>query len=178
MNNSPLSLQDLVRHAVEHHRCQWLDRNGAAGPQEGRSCFENALVLVLDAAEQSDFLQARRGADAVASAGWGGVFPPVQSFREACELAERIDCFLTMSSTGVEAALARSCRGDLNVLAVLADWFAENDRPAAAEEARHLLTLVRLQPGEPLRFASGKPPDWWERDEVPDAEGAYEGELE
>jgi hypothetical protein len=183
MSDAPLSLQDLVRHAVGHLRCQWpADATANVQPdwsRWSRSEFEHALAQVLDAVEQGNFRGARQKAADLGSAYWRGVFPPEESFLDACELAERIDCFLALLSTGVAAALARSCREDLNVLAVLADWFAENNRPTAAEEARHLLSLVRLQPRDPIHFSGSRPPHWWERYEDRGEEEEFEeGEIE
>jgi hypothetical protein len=142
MRNGPtVSLRDLV----------WQAANGVDDPW-----IAVLLAPVLAAAEQGDFLEARREVERVRSRALH--LPAVQ---EACELADRLDCFLAGNFSGDGAALARSCRNDLEVLSVLADWLAENGRPQAATEARSLLDLVRgLDFGcDPL----GKPPLWWNR---------------
>ena len=171
------SLQDLVRHAVERLRWHWADETGPGHLETSRAALVEGLALILGAAEQRDFLQARRVADGL-NWHWVGDYSPLRCFQEACQLAERIDCLLALPLPGVAAALARSCRNDLDLLAVLADWLAENDRPAAAAEARHLLSLVRSQPPpHPL----GRPPDWWEDVvlEYPDEEEMEDdGEME
>jgi hypothetical protein len=68
-------------------------------------------------------------------------------FREACELAERIDSFLAAVGRGAQGAgLAADCRECLDTLLVLADWCDDQGRPAAAAEARHLHALARSLP--------------------------------
>jgi hypothetical protein len=66
-----------------------------------------------------------------------------RSFFEACDLADRIDCFLATIPAGSQGArLARSCRADVTALVILADWYEENGLPASAAEARHLHSLA------------------------------------
>ena len=69
------------------------------------------------------------------------------SFREACELAERIDSFLAAVGRGAQGAgLAADCRECLDMLLVLADWCGDQGRPAAAAEARRLHALASSLP--------------------------------
>ncbi len=73
--------------------------------------------------------------------------PAWVAFREACELAEGIDCFLAAVGRGAqEAALAADCRACLDMLLVLADWCDDRGRPAAAAAARHLHALASTLP--------------------------------
>jgi hypothetical protein len=70
--------------------------------------------------------------------------PAWAAFREGCELAERIDCFLAAVGRGAQGAgLAADCRACLETLLVLADWCDDQGRPTAAAEARHLHALAR-----------------------------------
>jgi hypothetical protein len=167
MSTPTLSLQDLVHHAAMQLRCQWVELHGLDdapdGGDEGRAYFEGMLAEVLYAVDQGDFSQTRRTAFDPYAWKQGPVIPSLEGFQHACELAERIDCLLSLPLTGFGEALARSCRDDLDTLAALADWLLENGRPNAAAEARHLLGLVRMQPRNPPLLSLGKPPGWWER---------------
>jgi hypothetical protein len=65
--------------------------------------------------------------------------PCWQGLSEVCELADRIDQFLAVyDGSGEGAGLARSCRDDVGLLGVLADWLTDHQYLSAAEEARHL----------------------------------------
>jgi hypothetical protein len=171
MRTAGLSLYDLVAEA--HARCpnlqaiqDWYakssveDVDKAGEVREGWECLEEAL----SAAAHGDFRTASRAAHFF-SRYWAPIqqkyyphqayldwsvcqkhFPAWDAFREVCELAWRIDCFLAaLSRDKILAALARDCRHDLSLLLVLADWAEENGLPASAAEARHLHGLVRYR---------------------------------
>jgi hypothetical protein len=159
MSRPALSLQDLVRHAVVEVRCRWLEEHKDGGPPEEQSELENLLADVLDAVEQDGFFRLCFGSldDLLL----------LKAFQATCELAERIDSFLALRFDGMGAALARACREDLEVLTVLADWHADEGRPRAAAEARHLLALVHSLPRVPPASAR-RPPEWSDRDPDPD----------
>jgi hypothetical protein len=107
------------------------------------------------AAEQGDFRSARKLAE-LTTPYWHpraefvleddadlGDCPAWAAFREACELAERIDSFLAAVGRGAQGAgLAVDCRECLDTLLVLADWCDDRGQPAAAAEARHLHALA------------------------------------
>jgi hypothetical protein len=79
----------------------------------------------------------REALDAVEGEDWW------EAFQQACELVERVDGFLAaLEQGGPGHQVARDCRGDLNLLPVLADWCDDNGRPASAAEARHLYRLI------------------------------------
>jgi hypothetical protein len=67
------------------------------------------------------------------------------AFHEAVCVAERIDSLLAvLEREGVSRQLARDCRGDLDLLPVLADYCTDAGLPRTAAEVRHLHGLVRL----------------------------------
>lgn len=70
--------------------------------------------------------------------------PAWVAFSQAVDLAERIDSYLAvMQADRRTAALAHDCRGELNLLGVLADLCEDLTLPHAAAEARHLHDLLR-----------------------------------
>jgi hypothetical protein len=69
--------------------------------------------------------------------------PAWAAFNEQVALAERIDSFLAaMEGDRRTAALAQDCRGELDLLLVLADLCVDLSLPRAAEEARKLHELA------------------------------------
>lgn len=71
--------------------------------------------------------------------------PLWHAFRDAIDLADRIDSFLAvMSFHGPSPPLARDCADDLALLPVLADCCEDHGRHQSAQEARHLHWLVRM----------------------------------
>jgi len=69
--------------------------------------------------------------------------PAWVAFRDFVELAERIDTYLAVMETDRRtAALAQDCRGELDLLRVLADLCVDLDLPRAAADARHLHELA------------------------------------
>lgn len=78
---------------------------------------------------------------------WLDECPGWISFRQIVEVAERIDSYLSVMQTDRRtAALAQDCRGELDLLRVLADLCEDVGLPRAAAEARHLHELA-LQAG-------------------------------
>jgi hypothetical protein len=70
--------------------------------------------------------------------------PEWAAFVRAVELAERIDSYLAvMQADRRTAALAQDCRGELDLLGVLADLCEDAGLPRAAAEARQLHELAR-----------------------------------
>ena len=70
--------------------------------------------------------------------------PAWVAFEEVVDLAERIDSFLAVvQSDRRTAALAQDCRGELDLMGVLADLCEDLEQPRAAAEARHLHGLLR-----------------------------------
>jgi hypothetical protein len=170
MRTAGLSLSDLVAEA--HARCpglpaiqDWYDENmNLDGADQVWVAWES-VEDALSAAVHGDYRAASRAAwfsyfywspgpemhfhryvGFTATTVLLNHFPAWRAFREACELAWRIDCFLAaLSRDKLIAALARDCCQDLSVLLILADWAEENGRPASAAEARHLHGLVRYR---------------------------------
>jgi hypothetical protein len=68
--------------------------------------------------------------------------PPIE---QVCELAERIDSFLKGLPRETPLGLILDARNDLSLLLILADWCEDHGHPVAAQEARHLHGLVRVQ---------------------------------
>jgi len=156
-----LGLDDLIAEA--HGRCpsreafrDWF--NAHVRPWDGEE--EEFLRLAWHpfeeihfAAERGDYHSAGKAADVFLKEWAVGLAPgnstpflAWSALSEACDLASRIDSFLAaLSREKVAGALARDCRKDLSLLLVLADWSAENGRPAIAAEARHLYGLVRYR---------------------------------
>src|SRR5262245_37319820 len=70
--------------------------------------------------------------------------PAWVAFHDVVALAERIDSFLAVTYADRRlAALAQDCRGELDLLGVLADLCDDLALPRAAEQARHLHELAR-----------------------------------
>jgi hypothetical protein len=73
-----------------------------------------------------------------------GLHPALLPAFQLAEHIRRADAFLrTLQSEGLGADLADECRADITAFRVLADWCEENDRAAAASEARHLFAVLR-----------------------------------
>jgi hypothetical protein len=74
--------------------------------------------------------------------------PAWLAFNDAIVLAERIDSYLgVLEGDRRTAVLAQDCRGELDLLLVLADLCEDAGLPRAAAEARHLHELARRTSG-------------------------------
>ncbi len=146
-------LDELVTEAGERHLRSgaveaWCDATGPEGGEAGENAAGRAWVTAEEAevaAGQGDYRRARKltefGERSLQEC------PAWAAFREACELAERIDSFLAAVGRGAQGAgLAADCRECLDTLLVLADWCDDQGRPAAAAEARRLHALARSLP--------------------------------
>jgi hypothetical protein len=158
-------LDELVKGAAGRHLrgeavSAWCSAQGQAWLREAAAQLAHEVAEeARRAAKQGDYRRARKIAElnlAYLSAGAGLTldnevpleqWPGWSAFREACELAERIDCFLAAVGRGAQGAgLAADCRECLDTLLVLADWCDDQGRPAAAAEARHLHALASSLP--------------------------------
>jgi hypothetical protein len=155
MSRPAISLRDLV----------YLTVGECDNGYNGAGFFASLVAPVMAAIDQGNFLQACRAAEEAAKN-----LPELGALAAACEFVERIDCFLATSLPGDGFALACSCRTDLELLSVLGDWLADNGRPQAAAEARHLLGLVRLETQGLGADSFGKTPLWWSQDIEPEDE--------
>ncbi len=83
---------------------------------------------------------------------WLQECPYWAAISEILHLAARIDSFLAVLEADQRTyGLARECRGDLDLLGVLADLCQDSGQPNAASEARHLHALAcSLAQGAPF----------------------------
>jgi hypothetical protein len=137
-------------HAARWHRDDWNWSDEVA-----EDCKHAAIELAHEACLlclAGQFAQARRQTefddDGPLEVRWAqlvmfGTCQPWTAFREVILLAQRIDSFMSaLESDQLARPLVRDCRGNLDLLCVLADWCQDNDRPRAATEARPLHDLA------------------------------------
>ena len=161
MYYSSCSLLNLIQEEMVQLRQRWIEQHSPDGWEADPFLFEETEAQIKAAAERGDFQEVRKIVNQARSV--IGVFPPLDSLHAACELAVRISSFVTIPWPGMGRSLASSCKEDLEALAILADWLAEQELPLAAEEARRLLGMVRGHPREPvLRERIPTPEEWWD----------------
>jgi hypothetical protein len=86
-------------------------------------------------------------------------------FLEVVVLADQIDNFLaTMEADRRAAGLAGECRGELDLLLILAEFCEDHAMPRAAEQARffHALAEGKWQEGPELVYLEVGEADEWE----------------